>query len=220
MPDYIPGSDAEFDNWLTTFMGTLNQEKSKLKLADADVAALESVRAAWATARADWNTKRAAAEAAQQAKQDARRNLEAEVRGRARLIQADGDVSDSVRAALGLTVQDTTRTPTGAPESRPVGVVDTSQRLRHTVSFTDEATPNSRRKPDGVRGCEIWVKVGDPAPSDPEQLRFLALDTASPYVAEYDGADAGKPAHYMLRWVSTRGEQGPWSQTVSATITS
>lgn len=26
-------------------------------------------------------------------------------------------------------------------------------------------------------------------------------------------------AHYMLRWVNTKGEQGPWSQTVSATIT-
>lgn len=69
-----------------------------------------------------------------------------------------------------------------------------------------------------MRGCEIWVKVGDPAPTDPSQLSFLALDTASPYVAEYDGADAGKTAHYMLRWVNTREEKGPWSQTVSATI--
>jgi hypothetical protein len=34
-----------------------------------------------------------------------------------------------------------------------------------------------------------------------------------------NGADAGKPAFYMLRWVNPRGERGPWSQTVSATIT-
>ena len=30
--------------------------------------------------------------------------------------------------------------------------------------------------------------------------------------------DANKVAHYMLRWVNTRGEKGPWSETVSATI--
>lgn len=29
---------------------------------------------------------------------------------------------------------------------------------------------------------------------------------------------AGKKPDYMLRWVSTRGANGPWSETVSATI--
>jgi hypothetical protein len=38
-------------------------------------------------------------------------------------------------------------------------------------------------------------------------------------MAEFDGSQAGKTAYYMLRWVSTRGETGPWSQTVSGTIT-
>jgi hypothetical protein len=31
-------------------------------------------------------------------------------------------------------------------------------------------------------------------------------------------ADAGKTARYMLRWVATTGEKGPWSETASATI--
>jgi hypothetical protein len=97
--------------------------------------------------------------------------------------------------------------------------VDTSQRLRHTISFVDELTPNTRGKPDGVSGCEVWVKVGNAAPADPSELKYLATDTRTPYVAEFDGADAGKTAYYMLRWVSTRGETGPWSQTVSGTIT-
>jgi hypothetical protein len=37
-------------------------------------------------------------------------------------------------------------------------------------------------------------------------------------VTEFDGADGGKTAHYMLRWINSRAETGPWSQTVSATI--
>jgi hypothetical protein len=28
----------------------------------------------------------------------------------------------------------------------------------------------------------------------------------------------GQAAHYRLRWVSTTGEKGPWSETVSVTI--
>ncbi len=36
--------------------------------------------------------------------------------------------------------------------------------------------------------------------------------------AEFTGPDGGKTAHYMLRWLSTRGETSPWSETASATI--
>ena len=71
-------------------------------------------------------------------------------------------------------------------------------------------------------GCEIWVKVtaaGEAAPVSADELSFVTLDTASPYTVEYDGADGSKTAHYMLRWVKTNGDKGPWSETVSATIT-
>jgi hypothetical protein len=128
-------------------------------------------------------------------------------------------VSTPVWATILAPQQPRIKGRTGVPTTRPIVSVDTSQRLRHTINFTDETTPNSRAKPAGAMGCEIWVKVGDPAPTDPAQLRFLATDTRTPYVAQYNGEDAGKVAHYMLRWVNTKGEQGPWSQTVSATIT-
>ena len=48
--------------------------------------------------------------------------------------------------------------------------------------------------------------------------RFLSVDTRTPYVVDYPGEDAGKTAHYMLRWFATTGEKGPWSETASATI--
>jgi hypothetical protein len=99
-----------------------------------------------------------------------------------------------------------------------VATVDTSQRLQHTISFVDELSPTSKAKPGGVSGCEVWVKIGT-APADPNELSYLATDTRTPYTAVFEGADGGKMANYMLRWVNTRGERGPWSQTVSATIT-
>lgn len=217
--DYIPRSDTEFDRWQESLVAQLGKDKTKFNVADATLTTLSDAQAKWASSLTDHNTAQANADAKLQTKNAARRDYETLLRAQARHIQSAPTTTDADRAALGLTIRESRRTPTVAPVSRPVAQVDTRQRLRHTISFTDEQTPNSRRKPDGVRGCEIWVKIGDPAPTDPDQLRFLALDTATPYVAEYDGADAGKTAHYMLRWISTRGEQGPWSQTVSATIT-
>jgi hypothetical protein len=72
-------------------------------------------------------------------------------------------------------------------------------------------------KPDGVRGCQIWMKIGSPA-TDPDELTYLATDTRSPYVYHFEGKDAGKAAYYWLRWENTRGETGPWSDSVMATI--
>ena len=40
------------------------------------------------------------------------------------------------------------------------------------------------------------------------------LNTRTPY----PGTDANKIAHYMLRWVNTRGDKRPWSETASATV--
>ena len=68
-----------------------------------------------------------------------------------------------------------------------------------------------------MRGCQIWVKIGSPA-ADPKELTFIATDTKSPYVLQFDGADGGKLAYYWLRWENTRGETGPWSDVVVATV--
>ena len=50
--------------------------------------------------------------------------------------------------------------------------------------------------------------AGSGAPWRSAGLTFLAVDTRTAYLPSFDGADAGKTAHYVLRWVSTVGEKG------------
>jgi|CXWL01.1.fsa_nt_gi hypothetical protein len=133
------------------------------------------------------------------------------------LLVANG-MTDDDRESLGLRVLDTIPTPVGAPTSQPILVVDTSQRLRLTVNFADVATPTSRAKPPGVRSCRLWIKIGGPAPGDLSECTFLADDTRTPYTAIFDGEDGGQIAHVIGQWVSTRGDVGPISETVSSTI--
>ena len=47
---------------------------------------------------------------------------------------------------------------------------------------------------------------------------FHALDTATPYPSTHPGAQTGKKANYLLRWVNSTGDKGPWSGVISATI--
>lgn len=222
MPDYIPGSDTEFQAWAANFITYANAHLAELGIDATDILPIAGAMSDFIAKMADNVTAQQAAQSARQAKDASRDSLESAIRQLVRQLQASGDVDDAERAALGITIPDTIPTAAGGIDTRPIGMVDTSQRLRHEIRFVDEATPTSRAKPQGVMGCEIWVKVaptGDPAPADPDELSFVAMDTASPYITEYDGANGGKTAHYMLRWVSTSGEKGPWSETVSATIT-
>lgn len=219
MADYIPRSDSDFNTWQTNFLSYVGANQSSLGLTAADLASLTSEQTDWANKYSAYVSAQRTADSALQTKNLARDAYESALRSLVRRIQGLPSLTDAERAAMSISLRDTPRAPVGVPDTRPIATVDTSQRLRHTINFMDETTPNSKAKPEGVMGCEIWVKVGDPAPTDPGQLQFLGMDTRTPYVAEYTGEDANKVAHYMMRWVNTKGEQGPWSQTVSATIT-
>ena len=138
-----------------------------------------------------------------------------------RLRSVYADVPASVwttedRNTLNIGVRDGVKTKTPVPTTKPIGQVDTSHRLEHTISFIDE--DGSMGKPDGVRGCQIWFKINTPA-IDPSELSYMATDSATPYNYKFNGENAGKPVYYWLRWENTLGEAGPWSDVVMATIT-
>ncbi|MEX2244544.1 MAG: hypothetical protein WD716_11940 [Fimbriimonadaceae bacterium] len=97
-------------------------------------------------------------------------------------------------------------------------ILDTSERFRHTVNFADEGTPTTKGKPFGVAGAELRYAIGATAPVDPDDYTFVAIDTKTPQIWTFEPSEAGQMAHWVARWINTRGEAGPWSDVVSATI--
>lgn len=157
----------------------------------------------------------AAAKSATATKEDSRTSLEAALRSIRNIARAN-KTKESDMAALGIPVS------SGAAPSNatvPEAQVDTGDRLRHTIHFRDAASLGNKRKPRGVMGCEIWVKLGNPPPGNEKDCTFLTLDSKTPHLVEYEPGDAGQTAHYMLRWRMQDGSVGAWGETESATIT-
>ena len=216
--DYIPRGDDEFNAWQANFVTYANANLANLGLAPPDLLSIMGIQSVWTPSLTAHVAAQAAAQSARATKDGNRTMLETSIRALVRRLQASPSVSDAERAALGITVPDSGMAAAAMPVTRPLCRIDTSQRLRHTIDFTDESTPTRKAKPAGAMGAEIWIKIGPTPPVDPSELTFLAVDTRSPHTTDFDGADGGKQAHYMLRWVNTRGETGPWSETASATI--
>jgi hypothetical protein len=164
-------------------------------------------------------TAEAAAQAARVDKTQTRDSDETLVRGIVKALQANPDLSDPQREALGITVAKP-KSPTGKPTSRPNAEVENLAALTQVWRLNDSET-GKRSKPDGVVAAEIRLKVvaqGEAAPTDVEQMEFAGVTTTTKVVREFDGADVGKTAYWAFRWISPRGEAGPWSAITSATI--
>jgi hypothetical protein len=166
--DYIPGADGAFDAWQINFIAYASANAAALGLDPlVDIPPLTAAQGVWTSDYPANTAAQAAAQSARQAKDVARGGLEGVIRPLVARLQASPEVDDAERAALGITVRDAISTATDVPKTRPVVSIDTSQRLQHTIGFADEATPTRKAKPAGVRGAQIWVKIGDPAPVDP-----------------------------------------------------
>lgn len=216
--DYIPRPDAEFNNWQTRFVNELRASPEAYGLKDSDLESLIHAQIDWQASYQASIESKAALDAANRGKENSRHALERPARALTQQIQKRTVTTDTQRARLGISQPAQARKAAPVPSTRPIARVDTGERLTHIIYFSDEQTPTSKARPEGVIGCEIWNKIGGTAPTDQKELSFVFMDPVAPHKITYTGEDAGKVAHYMLRWINTKGEAGPWSRTVSATI--
>jgi len=217
MPDSISGAtDTELLAIATQFHAAISGSPTAYGLTAAQATALLTEKNAFSDNLDVYIASRTSAQSARQAKDTERDALEALLRSYRNIAKAFPGIDDTLMASLGLP---SGGGPTIENATVPIATVDTSVRLRHTIEFKDASADGGKRKPRGTIGCEIWLKLEGPPPTDETECTFLSLDTQTPYVAEYPGADGGKMAHYLLRWAMRDGSKGGWGDTVSATIT-
>jgi hypothetical protein len=233
--NFIPRPDGDCAAWAVQFAGGCDAEQSKLGLAGKQVTDIKIAVDAFVNALNAHTAAQRAAESARQTKDAQRAALEQLVRPYVRVFQSAPGVTDAIRAELGITVRDTSKTPSPTPTSAPVVQVESGQRLTHRLKFTDGAertgSPTRRGrggKPPGTIGAEVWLALtpphepapplNPPTPGAGGLYKFLSVSSRGNLQTDFPSAEAGKTAYYALRWVSTRGEKGPWSEVAAATV--
>lgn len=219
--NYMPRPDGDFSAYSNHYYEAVEKFYNDQGLDPNDLTDLKKALDLWNAMYPAHVKAQAAAEGARAAKQDARLALEREIRPVTNFVQGYTKTTDADRATIGITVRDTSKTPAPTPTSAPVVQVDSGQRLTHRLRFTDAAAPTRRGKPPGTIGAEIWLALtptGQPAPPLGDSYKFLSVNSRGNLQTDFPSAEAGKTAYYALRWVSTRGDKGPWSEVCAATV--
>ena len=219
MGDYVPQNDAKMNLWQKNLIEIVESKVTEWGILANDLTLVKTKQLVWEAAFDKASNKQNRTAADVLAKDEAYDDYVSVIRPFvAQWLANNSKVSDSDRARMGLTVKTGTRTPTPVPATSPMGTVDFSVRLQHSIQFYDETSAHSNAKPVGVHGCEVYMKVDGDAPKDVSELTYVGTCTASPYQVKFDGSKVGKHVYYWLRWVNTRGESGPWSITLSAMV--
>jgi hypothetical protein len=150
-------------------------------------------------------------------KKVALKNLKANARLLARIIQATPGVTDGMKTALGLTVR-AEPAPVNPPTEMPV--VEVVDRVGTIVTLKLHDGSGSRRgKPEGVQGASVFSYVGATPPTDASGWRFEGNTTrTSVDVAFPANLAPGTTVFVTAFWYNPRGESGPGCAPVSTNI--
>jgi len=205
--------------WVNQFLSSANERADALGMDAAELAGLVTMGAEFDAATESHVAQAAAARAATENKDAMRTQLKRALRTFVNRVQVLPGMTDTDRQAMGIAIRDVPKRVPAEPGTRPVVHLQMRQRLQHEVHFFDESSGTRSGRPRGMRGAEVWVKVGgDVPPVSLEEMRFVDLATRSPMVVEFDTKDAGGTAWYWVRWVNTQGEKGPFGAVTMGTI--
>jgi hypothetical protein len=217
MPDYIPQTDEGFLEFAKNLVSYASLNFSRWNVPSPQTE-LQAPLTAYETAfEAAQNPNRGKVDVL--TKNETRDTLKKKLRVyvKAYLINNPA-VTDEDKAAMGLPIHKTGKSPVQVPETVPELTVDTGTPRRHKVHYRDHGSTR-RGKPAGVAGIEIRHAVLDHYPATVKELINSDFDTATPFVKDYDEADRGKKAYYCGRWeIPSEGGKGPFGEIVEAVI--
>jgi hypothetical protein len=216
--DYVPSNDAVFKSFADNVYHTSEANCDRWGFPVADVHAMANAVVRWETAYAVASNPATRTSPAVQEKNDARRAYESLLRvfiqGH---LQHNPRVTPADLQSMALPVHDTKPTPKPAPTTAPELTVDQSQQMQHKIRVRDTASKSTAR-PAGVVGFEIWRKIGGDSPANDVEWTLVGQFPRQPQLLTYPQSEQGLRVYYRLRWVNSRAEYGPWSETVSAIV--
>jgi hypothetical protein len=216
--DYMPQTDAGFDNWLMNFSSLIAADPEKYGMTQADAEVITNHYESYHPLYQKCQQPSVRTTSLIQDKDAVKASAMSSCRVFAMLIKNNQGVDEQAKSALGLRINDTTRTPIPEPDTAPMLNIIGTFSGEHVIRYADENSPDSKRKPHGATQIELYVHVGPTATVDWTQATFVGAFGKNPLRHSFQPEDANKVASYFARWRTARGLVGPWSLPVAMTI--
>ncbi|MFG0328777.1 MAG: hypothetical protein ACF8PN_02655 [Phycisphaerales bacterium] len=215
---YIPTQDAQALAWMQAFSAGISANPALYMLSAADATAIANAVADFDTAYTTASAPGSRTPVTIAEKDDARTSAEQICRQFATLIKYNAGISDPDKIAIGVRPVNPNREPIDAPQTSPLLNIIGCTPGAQTVRYADTNTPDSGAKPFGAMQIQLFVAVDENAVADPDLAKFHGAFTRNPIGVGFDADDDGKMATYFGRWVSRKGDVGPWSLPISMRI--
>lgn len=218
-PNYIPSTDTDLANWADNFNTLLTASPPTYGLVAGDATAVNTVVVGYLDAYAASIAPTTRTPVTISAKDDAKILMLATVRPFAQNISLNQGIISSDKIAIGVNPRTNTSTKIPIPTTYPVLTIPTALNLGHVLRYRDQLSePTVKAKPFGATALQLFATASATVIADQTLLAYNANLTKSPATVLWEAGDVGKTAYYAARWVNEKGQQGPWSAIISATI--
>jgi hypothetical protein len=219
--DLVKANDDEFFDQSGMFHDFVNANPAAYGFTADELTELKNKRTTFGTSLDDYNTKQTAARAARQKKDGDRDPCEDQFRWMAGQFNRRPNVTNADRIAAGLPPRaESVGGITPDLGNPPLLLVEQAGIHEHRPKFfMQNEDSNSTKKPQGVDGAKIYMKIGGEASTNLKEYQLIAFDKKSPYSYTHEATDAGKTAHYIAVWATDDDLQSTQSEVFSLTIT-
>lgn len=218
MPDVPPQSDQGLNAFAANFDAKITATPTAYGLLASDATAYHGLATDYAARLATALNPTTRTKVTVAAKNTSKAALTARSRALAKIVNAYPPITNAQRAELGLNPRDSTPTPIPPPATRPLISFEGGGPLISNLRIVDEFSPSSRAKPPGTIGCELWVKIGGTAPLSIDDCRYEGLATRNQASVVFAPGSGNQTCYAIGRWINERGQPGPASNVVSASI--
>lgn len=215
--DYIPEKNTEAALWMRCFANGLVESPQAYYILPEEAAEIDARVREYYTALATSLAPSTRTESANLVKDIARKAAEFVLRPAARRIRADRRISAEVKQNIGLAPYAQRRKRIPVPESVPVLHVRLELADYFTISVHD-SEKSGRGRPKEAGWMELYERIippnadgSYPPKNDPSiPWRLIGSFTSTPIRHRPQDAVSGSMAMYGARWMSRRGEPGPF----------
>jgi hypothetical protein len=215
---YAPRSHAKFHRWAFVFTGRIAQDPAAANVSRAVSDELSAAFTSYSEAYQLTRSARTRTPAAVSDRAEKRKALESLCRMYAQRIRHDREVSDHVKCGLHIVHRNRRRKRTPPPNSHPALQLKAMHSGRHVLRWSDDSVPWANRKPKDAAGLQLFACVAERAVGDPARMKYLGTYTKQRMNVDWPVETAGLIVTYLARWISAKGEEGPWSHPLPVQV--